>query len=86
MVNQNQPVNQSERRVGTLPSDLRSRISRCYIDDREFKDTESGRIVKYSRLVIEFVVDGDIVSYECSVKKTDKTLLKLADDFSRAPF
>lgn len=38
-----------------LPSDLRQSIARCYVEDREFKD-DTGRVVKYSRLVVEFTV------------------------------
>lgn len=72
-----------QRQPLTLPSDLRSRLSRCYVDDREFKDETTGRIVKYSRLVSEFIVDGDILLFEAPLKKNDKILLKLADDFSR---
>ena len=72
-----------QRQPLTLPSDLPSRLSRCYVDDREFKDETTGRIVKYSRLVSEFIVDGDILLFEAPLKKNDKILLKLADDFSR---
>mgnify|MGYP000854196116 FL=1 len=64
-----------------LPSDLRSKIARCYVDDREFKD-DTGRTVKYSRLVVEFYVGEEAAIFEARIGKNDKALLAIADDFS----
>ena len=77
---QTQPLQQppSSRR---LPSDLRHKIARCYVDDREFKD-DTGRTVKYSRLVVEFYVGEEAVTFEARIGKNDKALLAIADDFS----
>ena len=77
---QTQPLQQppSSRR---LPSDLRHKIARCYVDDREFKD-DTGRTVKYSRLVVEFYVGEEAVIFEARIGKNDKALLAVADDFS----
>lgn len=77
---QTQPLQQppSSRR---LPSDLRHKIARCYVDDREFKN-DTGRTVKYSRLVVEFYVGEEAVIFEARIGKNDKALLAIADDFS----
>lgn len=68
-----------------LPSDLRHKIARAYVDDREFKD-ETGRTVRYSRFVVELVVAGQRVLFEARIGKNDKALIALADDFSKPPF
>lgn len=75
------PLNQSRQ----LPSDLRHKIARCYVDDREFKN-DTGAVVKYSRLVVEMSVDGEIVTFEARLAKNDKALISLAQDFSNGHF
>jgi len=72
---------QYQPRSQQLPSDLRHKIARCYVDDREFKD-DSGKVVKYSRLVVVFSVGNEDVSFESRIRKNDKALLAIAEDFS----
>lgn len=66
-----------------LPSDLRSKVAQCYVDDREFNDPDTGRLVKYKKLITAFVVDGEVVEFAAPVKKNDPILLKYAEDYSR---
>ena len=76
-----QPQYQSQSRSQQLPSDLRHKIARCYVDDREFQD-DAGKTVKQSRLVVVFSVGNEDVSFESRIRKNDKALLAIADDFS----
>ena len=62
----------------SLPDDLKSRVSRLYIDAREFTD-DSGKSVKYDRFVVEVLVKDEPVNIEFKIDKKDKMLLALAD-------
>lgn len=62
-----------------LPDNLKSRISRLYIDNREFKDEKTGNPVKYNRLVVEVLVKDEIFNIEFKPDPKDIAILKLAD-------
>ena len=65
-----------------LPDNLKSRTSRIYIDNREFKD-DSGKQVKYDRLVVEVIVKGEPFNIEAKIDKKDKAILALADNLEQ---
>jgi len=66
---------------GTLDN-LKSRISRLYFDERQFKD-DSGKVVKYDRLVLELLIKGEVFTIEFKPEKKDKAILMLADDLTQ---
>lgn len=57
---------------------LLNRVSRLYIDDRQFMD-ESGKNVEYQRLVLQIVVKDKTVNIEAKLDSKDYILLDLAD-------
>lgn len=62
----------------TLPDDLRSRVSRIYIDERSFQN-DKGENIDYERLVIEILVKNEPFTLEYKIEKKDKAVLALAD-------
>ena len=66
-----------------LPDNFKSRVSRLYVADREFKD-DSGQAVKYRRLVIELMVKGEVFELEYKPEKKDLAILMLADQVDGA--
>lgn len=62
----------------TLPDNLISRFSRVYIDERQFTD-ESGKIVKYDRLILEGAVNNVPFLFEYKLDKKDKVIMTLLD-------
>lgn len=62
----------------TLPDNLLNRTSRLYVDNREFTD-DSGKLVTYSRGVLEIMVKDEPVNIEFKLDKKDMLLLSLAD-------
>lgn len=69
----------SDRIATLLPDNLKSRVSRVYVDSREFNDPETGKLIKYDRLVIEILVKDEPYDIELKVDKKDKAILALAD-------
>ena len=61
-----------------LPDNLKSRVSRFYVADREFTD-DAGKTVKYKRLIIEILINGEPMDIELKADKKDLTVLRLAD-------
>lgn len=62
----------------TLPDNLLSRFSRVYIDERQFTD-ESGKVVKYDRLILEGAVNSVPFLFEYKLDKKDKVIMTLLD-------
>lgn len=62
----------------TLPDNLKSRLSRVYIDKRNFSDA-NGQTVEYSRLVLEVLIKGEPFSIEFKPEKKDLAILTFAD-------
>lgn len=62
----------------TLPDNLISRFSRIYIDERQFTD-DSGKIVKYDRLVLEGALNDVPFLFEYKLDKKDKVIMTLLD-------
>lgn len=65
--------------TNALPDNLKSRTSRIYVDNREFKD-DSGKPVKYDRLVVEVLIKGEPFNIEAKIDKKDKAIFALADN------
>lgn len=61
------------------PDNLKSRLSRVFVDSREFTDKETGELVKYDRLVTEILVKGEPFTIESKLDRKDKAILSLAD-------
>ncbi|MFZ1360867.1 MAG: hypothetical protein WAS27_02485 [Candidatus Saccharimonadales bacterium] len=57
---------------------LVSRLSRAHISDNEFTD-DSGKVVKYKRLVLTVLVKGESVELPIKVDKKDLLILGMAD-------
>lgn len=62
-----------------LPDNLINRIARVHVDEREFKD-DTGKSVKYSKLVLEVLVKDEPIELEFKIDRKDKVMLSLADD------
>lgn len=62
----------------TLPDNLISRFSRIYIDERQFTD-DSGKVVKYDRLVLEGTLNDVPFLFEYKLDKKDKVIMTLLD-------
>lgn len=64
--------------TSTLPDNLKSRISRVYVSDREFTD-DNGKVVKFKRLVLSASIKGEDFEIELKADKKDLAILRLAD-------
>lgn len=62
----------------TLPDNLKSRIARLYVADREFTG-DDGKTIKYQRLVLQVSIKGEPLDIEMKADKKDLTLLGFAD-------
>ena len=62
-----------------LPDNLKSRLSRLYVDSREFTDPDTNKLIKYDRLVIEVLIKDEVFNIEFKPEKKDIAILKLAD-------
>lgn len=61
-----------------LPDNLKSRLSRVYVAERNFKN-DKGENIDFQRLVLEIIVKGEVFNIEYKPEKKDVALLKLAD-------
>lgn len=62
----------------SLPDNLKSRVSRLYIANRQFTG-DDGKPVEYKRLVLEVLVKGEPFEIEYKAEKKDLAILALAD-------
>lgn len=69
--------------TATLPDNLKSRLSRVYVADREFTG-DDGKPVAYKRLVLEILINGEPMDIELKTDKKDLTILRLADQVDKA--
>lgn len=47
-----------------LPDNVKSRLSRVYVDNREFHDPDINQLIKYDRLVLEVLIKGEAFPIE----------------------
>lgn len=69
----------------TLPDNLKSRVSRIHVAEKTFQNEQKENIA-YSRLVLEFAVNGSPINLEFKIDKKDLTLLSLADVLDQENF
>lgn len=62
----------------TQSDNLAAHISRLYLDPREFTN-DQGELVKYTKPVLEVLVNGEPFPIDLTLEKKDIAIIKLSD-------
>ena len=63
----------------SLPDNLINRLSRVYVDKRQFTN-EKNETIDFERLVLEIMIKGEPFNIEFKLDRKDKAVLLLSDE------